>query len=413
MGASPSPPGRRWTRQRLSKDARLSTGCGASGSKSGGRPSIFSPREKGALTPGAVLRPRRSLIPRASPFWRKDRHAERRTRLVARGRVIGLTRRWFDAKGFLEVDPAALQVSPGNETHLIGFKTTLIRPDGSSGALTLHTSPEFAMKKLLAAGETQIFALAHVFRNCERTALHAPEFTMLEWYRVEAPLERLMDDCAALVALAAHAAGAKVFRFRGREASPFEPSERVSVREAFLRHAGIDLFDSLLPDEAPDAGVLAAQAKAAGVRVAADDTWSDLFSRILSERVEPKLGIGRPTILHSYPISEAALAQAGADDPRLAERFELYACGVELANAFHELRDPQEQRRRFEADMAEQALIYGASHPLDEDFLSALEDMPDVSGAALGFDRLVMLATGAPHIEDVIWTPVAEKGSPL
>ena len=343
----------------------------------------------------------------APPFWRKDRHAERRARLVARTRIVSFARRWFDAKGFLEVDPAALQVSPGNETHLIGFETTLVKPDGSQAALALHTSPEFSMKKLLAAGETQIFALVHVFRNRERTALNAPEFTMLEWYRAHAPLERLMEDCAALVALAAHAAGAKAFRFRGLEASPFEPPERVSVREAFLAHAGIDLFDSLAIGAAPEAGRLASQAKAAGLRVAADDTWSDLFSRILSERVEPKLGIERLTILHSYPVSEAALASVSADEPRVAERFELYACGVELANAFHELRDPEEQRRRFEADMAEQTRIYGAPHAIDEDFLAALREMPDACGVALGFDRLVMLATGAERVEDVQWTPVA------
>jgi len=348
------------------------------------------------------------LRAQSSAFWRRDRHSERRPRLLARTRIVALTRRWFEANGFLEVDPAALQVSPGNETHLIGFETALVRPDGARAALALHTSPEFAMKKLLAAGETQIFALGHVFRNRERTALHAPEFTMLEWYRAEAPLERLMEDCAALVAVAAHVAGAKTFRFRGRQASPFEPPERLSVREAFLAHAGIDLFDSLPAAAEPNADRLAGQAKAVGLRVAADDTWSDLFSRILSERVEPKLGIGRLTVMHSYPLSEAALARARGDDPRTAERFELYGCGVELANAFHELRDPHEQRRRFEADMAEQALIYGASHPIDEDFLAALPHMPDACGAALGFDRLVMLASGAERVEDVQWTPVAD-----
>jgi lysyl-tRNA synthetase class 2 len=323
-------------------------------------------------------------------------------------RIAGFVRQWFAAKGFVEVDPAALQASPGNETHLHGFQTTLIRPDGSAGALYLHTSPEFAMKKLLAAGETQIFALAHVFRNRERTALHAPEFTMLEWYRTGAPLERLMDDCAALLPLAAHVAGARTFAFRGREASPFEPPERLSVREAFLRHAEIDLYETLPLGGDADTTMLAERAKATGLRVAADDTWSDLFSRILSVRVEPHLGIGRPTILHSYPASEAALACLSPEDPRIAERFELYCCGVELANAFRELTDPEEQRKRFAADMAEQLRIYGASHPLDEEFLRALAEMPDASGAALGFDRLVMLATGATRVEDVQWAPVID-----
>ena len=346
----------------------------------------------------------------APPFWDRDRHAARRKGLRLRAEITAMTRRWFAAKDFLEVDPAALQASPGNETHLIGFSTTLQRPDGRAEALWLHTSPEFAVKKLLAAGETQIFALAHVFRNRERTALHAPEFAMLEWYRVGAPLQRIMDDCAALVALAGHVVGAKTFGWRGREASPFEPPERLTVREAFSRHAGFDLFESLPRGGEPDAGRLARQARAAGLRVTPDDTWSDIFSRILSERVEPKLGVGRATILYDYPASEAALAQVRVDDPRVAERFELYCCGVELVNAFHELTDPAEQRKRFEADMAEQQRIYGASAPLDEDFLAALSTMPDACGAALGFDRLVMLATGADSVEAIQWTPVAESG---
>ncbi len=343
---------------------------------------------------------------RPPPFWSPDRHAARRARLKDRARIAAAVRRWFEAKDFLEVDPAALQASPGNETHLHGFRADMVGPDGAAREAWLHTSPEFAMKKLIAAGETQIFALTHVFRNRERTALHAPEFAMLEWYRVGAPLQRVMDDCAALVALAAHVAGAKAFTFRGREASPFEPPERLSVRYAFLRHAGIDLTDSLPLGGRPDRALFAAQAEAAGIRVAADDTWSDVFSRILSERVEPHLGVGRPTILHAYPATEAALARTDPADPRVAERFELYACGVELANAFHELTDAAEQRCRFEADMTEQRRIYGSSHPIDEDFLAAVGAMPDACGAALGFDRLVMLATGADSVEAVQWTPV-------
>ncbi|HTR12953.1 MAG TPA: amino acid--tRNA ligase-related protein, partial [Roseiarcus sp.] len=137
----------------------------------------------------------------STEFWRGDRHAERRPRLLLRNRIVSWVRRWFEANGFVEADTAALQVSPGNETHLHGFGTVLIRPDGSSRELYLHTSPEFAMKKLLAAGETKIYSLCHVFRNRERTALHAPEFTMLEWYRVGEPLERIMEDCVALLAL--------------------------------------------------------------------------------------------------------------------------------------------------------------------------------------------------------------------
>jgi lysyl-tRNA synthetase class 2 len=346
--------------------------------------------------------------PAPQPFWDRGRHAQRRAGLVFRARISTFVRRWFDAKSFIEVQPAAVQVSPGNETHLHGFKTALILADGSSHDAYLHTSPEFAMKKLLAAGERQIFTLANVFRNRERTALHAPEFVMLEWYRAGAPLERLVEDCVAIVRLAAHVAGTKVFMYRGREANPFDPPERLTVRDAFRRYASIDIYDSLPMNGRADTETFARQAKDSGIRVAPDDDWSDIFSRILSERVEPNLGIGRPTVLHAYPASEAALAQVYPNDPRVAERFELYCCGVELANAFHELRDPNEQRRRFASSMREQRRIFGFSHPVDEDFLAALADMPDASGAALGFDRLVMLATGAERVESVQWTPVFE-----
>ncbi len=352
------------------------------------------------------LRERLLISSAERPFWRRALHAARRDRLAARAQVTGFVRRWFDAKGFIEVDPAALQASPGNEIHLHGFKTALIAPGGEPSEAWLHTSPEFAMKKLLAAGEKRIYALTDVFRNRERTAVHAPEFTMLEWYRADAELERLIEDCVALTALAAHIAEAKTFVFRGLEASPFEPPERLTVREAFMRYAGVDIYDSLPAGGPPDAETFASQARGLGLRVAPDDGWSDVFSRFLSERVEPNLGIGRPTVLHAYPASEAALARLDPGDPRVAERFEYYCCGVELANAFHELLDPAEQRRRFVADMAEQQRIYGISAPIDEDFLAALAEMPDASGAALGFDRLVMLATGAKSVEAIQWTPV-------
>lgn len=307
------------------------------------------------------------------------------------------------------MQPGALQASPGHETHLHAFKTALIQANGMSHDAYLHTSPEFAMKKLLTAGERQIFALTSAFRNRERTALHAPEFAMLEWYRTHAPLERLIQDCAAIIALAAHVAGAKRFEYRGKRASPFDPPERLTVRGAFRRYAGIDIYDSLPTNGPADVAKLAQQARDSGVRVAPDDDWSDIFSRLLTERVEPNLGLGRPTVLHAYPASEAALAQMSPDDPRIAERFELYCCGVELANAFHELRDPHEQRRRFMVGMRKHERIFGASYPFDEDFLAALADMPDASGAALGFDRLIMLAAGAERVESVQWTPVFDR----
>ena len=177
-----------------------------------------------------------------SPFWAPHRHADRRPRLLARARMASAVRGWFATEGFIEVEPAALQLSPGNETHLHGFSTELITGEGARATAYMHTSPEFAMKKLLAGGEVRIFALAHVFRNRERTALHAPEFTMLEWYRVGEGLDALMEDCAAVLRLAAEAAGTTRLRFRGRECDAFAEAERLSVRDAFVRYAGVDVF---------------------------------------------------------------------------------------------------------------------------------------------------------------------------
>jgi lysyl-tRNA synthetase class 2 len=329
--------------------------------------------------------------------WDRERHGDRRPHLLARNRILAAFRQWFEREGFVEVDAAALQVSPGNETHLHAFATGMIGTGGASVPRYLHTSPEFAMKKLLAAGEEKIVAFARVFRNRERTPLHAPEFTMVEWYRTGAPYEAIMADCAALVALAGD-----TLRWKGRTADARTTPERLTVAEAFARYAGIDL--------AATRGDRDRFAAAAGVRVAHDDTWSDIFSRVLSEKIEPNLGIGRATLLTEYPVSEAALARAKPGDPAVAERFELYACGVELANGFAELTDPAEQRRRFAADMDEKARIYGERYPIDEDFLAALAHMPPASGVALGFDRLVMLAAGATHIDQVQWTPVDASG---
>jgi lysyl-tRNA synthetase class 2 len=346
----------------------------------------------------------------ASPWWAPHVHADRRPFLTARNRIRDRMRTQFAVWGFTETEASILQVSPGNEAHLHAFTTEIEATGGGRSRLYLHTSPEFACKKLLAAGERKIFEFAKVFRNRERGPLHHPEFTMLEWYRVEEKYQAVMADCAALLGLAAEAAGAKAFTFRGRTADPFAPPERLSVAAAFGRYAEIDLLATVAgPD--PDRDGLAAQARQAGIRLAEDDTWSDIFSRVLVERIEPRLGIGRATILDEYPAVEAALARTKPSDPRVAERFELYVCGIELANAFGELTDPAEQRRRFEIEMAEKQRVHGESYPLDEDFLAALAGMPQASGCALGFDRLVMLATGAQRIEQVLWTPVAEAGT--
>jgi lysyl-tRNA synthetase class 2 len=343
----------------------------------------------------------------ASPWWSPDRLADRRPFLTARAAIVRAIRGWFETRDFVEVETPALQVSPGAEAHLHAFATEAVGLGGERSPLYLRTSPEFAAKKLLAAGEPRFFELARVWRNRERGPLHHPEFTMLEWYRANEPYETLMADCAALLALTADAAGSKRWNFHGQTVDPFVEPERLTLAEAFDRFAAIDLLATVQADGATDRDALAAAATAKAVRTAPDDTWADVFSRILVEKVEPNLGVGRPTILCEYPVSEAALARPKPADPRVAERFELYACGVELANCFGELTDPAEQRRRFEAEMAEKARVYGERYPIDEDFLAALAEMPPASGAALGLDRLVMLATGASHIEHVLWGPVA------
>jgi elongation factor P--(R)-beta-lysine ligase len=335
-----------------------------------------------------------------SRWWDKDIHADRRDRLIVRNRVKTALRTYFLSQDFTEVECGALVVSPGNETHLHAFATTLLTEDGDSRPLYLHTSPEFAAKKLLAAGEKRIFEFARTFRNRERGPLHAPEFTMLEWYRADVSFEAAMADAVALMRLAAEMAGARALFWRDSMADPHQEPEYLTVSGAFAKHAKIDLLPLV-----GDREEFAAAARTAGVRVGWDDTWSDIFSRLMAEKIEPHLGRDRATLLFDYPISEAALARASAKDLRVAERFELYACGVELANGFSELTDAAEQRTRFEAQMALKARLYGERYPLDEVFLAALAQMPDAAGAAMGFDRLVMLCVGASKIDDVLWTP--------
>jgi len=335
-------------------------------------------------------------------------HADRRPLLMARGRIRDAARSYFGEQEFIEVECGALQLSPGNEAHLHAFAADRIAPDGERRRYYLHTSPEFACKKLLAAGERKIFTLAPVYRNREHGDLNASEFTMLEWYRAEENYGAVIEDALRIVRAAAKAAGCTAFEFRGKEADPFAAPAHITVADAFREFADIDLMATLGPRDATDRDALARQAAAAGITIAANDCWSDIFSRILVERVEPRLGLGAPTVLDHYPRAEAALARAAAHDERLAERFELYLCGVELANGFGELTDADEQRRRFEREMDEKQRIHGERYPIDEDFLAALAHMPPASGVALGFDRLVMLATNAGRIDRVMWTPLEE-----
>lgn len=340
-----------------------------------------------------------------SPWWIPERYQDRRPFLKARTAIIRAVRGWFEGQGFMEVETGVLQVSPGNETHLHAPLTELRSSSNERFQRYLRTSPEFACKKLLAAGESRIFELARVFRDREGGALHLTEFTMLEWYRANESYEAVIADCVTVIAQAARATGTGSFSFRSKSVDPFAEPEMLTVASAFQKFARIDLL-ATISAEGTNRDALAAIASNI-VRVTADDTWSDIFSKVLVEHVEPHLGLDRLTVLYEYPAPEAALARVKPADPRVAERFEVYACGVELANGFGELIDADEQRRRFDEAMNEKQRRYGERYPLDEDFLAAVAHMPPASGVALGFDRLVMLASGATRIDQVVWQPQA------
>jgi lysyl-tRNA synthetase class 2 len=341
-------------------------------------------------------------------WWHPDNFARRRAALETRARALAALRQFFAGQDFLEVETPCLQVSPGMEPHIMALATELSEPLASGKRrLYLHTSPEFSMKKLLVAGVERLYQIAHVWRDGERSPIHHPEFTLLEWYRAGAGYETLMADCEGLLRATAEAAGVSELRRGARRCDPNAPAERLTVADAFARHCGIDLLATAPDPRVPDTAPLAAAARRVGLYVSENDSWEDVFFRVMLERIEPYLGDGRPTILCEYPVSMAALSRPSPRDARVAERFELYACGLELANAFGELTDAAEQRRRFEADMALKEKLYGVRYPIDEDFLAALEHgMPESAGIALGFDRLVMLLTGAETIEDVLWAPV-------
>ena len=356
----------------------------------------------------------------ATPYWDAGRHADRRPLLLVRGAIKSAIRTWFEQQDFIEVDTGILQTSPGNETHVHAFATGFV--SGTAGRdviehpLYLHTSPEFACKKLLAAGEERLFTFTPVFRNRDRSRLHHPEFMMLEWYRAGASYQTLFSDCAALLRIAAEAADRSQWSDRGNTCDATAALHGMTVADAFAQFAGIDLLSTIDEDGIGLSGSLARavhNAQSAGdmdnMRIAHDDTWDDVFSRVLTASIEPALAeMPVPVILKDYPTPQAALARRHSRDPRIAERFELYACGVELANGFGELIDPVEQRARLVEEMDTKERIYGERYPIDEDFIAALGAMPPASGCALGFDRLVMLATGARTVDDVLWTPMPQ-----
>lgn len=340
-----------------------------------------------------------------TPWWTPDIFARKRPYLAARGAVTRTIRSFFDAQGFEEVDTPILQVCPVIDTHIRAFASDLRGVDGQvAKTLYLHTSPEFAMKKLMVAGVDKLYQIAKVFRNAEGSRRHSPEFSLLEWYRVNADYTDMMRDCEGLLRAVATACDIARYRYREHVCDPFQPFERLTVTEAFARYAGIDLIAHL-----DDTDKFRTAVSALGLHTAHDDQWDDLFFRVMDAKIEPVLGMERPTFLCDYPISMASLSKPRNDDPRFAERFELYVCGIELANAFSELTDADEQERRYHIEMDMKEKLYGERYPLDEDFIAALRyGMPQSGGIALGVDRLVMLACGVDDIDLVLWCGVPQ-----
>jgi lysyl-tRNA synthetase class 2 len=351
-------------------------------------------------------------------WWHPHKFEAKRPALEKRIRILKAIRSFFEDQGFLEVETPILQVCPVMDTHIHAFKTEVVDHGMKPmRELYLHTSPEFAMKKLMVAGLPKIFQMCHVFRNAEGSSRHSLEFTMLEWYRAHAGYRDIMDDCVGLLRRVATNIGIKEYRYNGMASDPFLNWNIISVAEAFQKYAGLDL-ENFLPSPLiplPEGRGKVSEANkgegdfrnaisALNIRTSETDRWDDLFFRVMAEKIEPHLGHPAPTILYDYPVSMASLARKCPSDPRFAERFEMYVCGLELCNAFGELTDPAEQRKRFTEELALKNEIYGETYPVDEDFLRALEyGLPESGGNALGVDRLVMLATGASDIDDVLW----------
>jgi len=323
--------------------------------------------------------PLRSAFDAGAEFQRLQASDRRIARnLMQRARVIRSVRQYFDRSDFLEVETPLVVNSPGLDPHLDAFALNATKPERF-----LITSPEYQMKRLLAGGLERIYQLAKCFRDDEIGSRHQPEFTMLEWYRAFSGVEDVMRDTEQLTAQVAIAlSGAPTLRLGERDIDVTPPWPRITVREAFTWFAGTSM-DEVLPDE-------------------------DRFFRLLVESVEPALeGVGA-VFLHEYPSSMASLARKKPSDPSVAERFEAYVGGIELCNGFGELTDPVEQRARFEQDQRTRAAQGKVVYPIDERFLRALEEgMPPSAGNALGLDRLVMLALGSEHIEDVLAVPAS------
>jgi lysyl-tRNA synthetase class 2 len=320
----------------------------------------------------------------------------------ARAQLAAQVRSSLSSRGYLEVETPVVVPFAGQEPHLDVFETVFhavspVVPGGVEGRrrLFLHTSPEYAMKRLLSReGFGRCFQFARVFRDGEISRSHNPEFTMLELYAAPGSADLIMQHVEEIVAEAA--------RGLGGPSALQAPFERITCRGAFERWAGFDPLDL-------DAAALRRAARRAGVRVSDEATWDDAFTQVLLDKVEPQLGKDRPAFLTEYPASQAALARLKPSDPRVAERFELYAFGLELANGFGELNDAEEQRRRLVAEREQRKTAGRAVYGLDEKFLGALPAMPPAGGVAIGFDRVLMLLTGATSIADVLLFPAVEE----
>lgn len=336
-------------------------------------------------------------------WWQPNNFKKRLPALKQRIKLIRTIRDYFDRQDFLEVETPILQVSPVMDMHIHAMKTEVLGVDlKHQRDLYLHTSPEFAMKKLMVAGLPKLYQICHVFRNAEGSRLHSPEFTMIEWYRAPGDYNHIMDDCVGLIRSCAEALGALTLSHGDISCDPFQDWEKISVTEAFRQYADIDLEKYL-----DDTDGLRNAVKGLGLHAADDDKWDDLFFRVMADKIEPYLGQGAPTFLYDYPASMASLSRKKPTDPRYAERFELYICGLEIANAFSELTDAEEQRKRFNEEMAMKKELYGEPYPVDEDFLQALEyGFPESGGIALGVDRLCMVLLGLDDIQDAVWCSV-------
>jgi lysyl-tRNA synthetase class 2 len=311
-----------------------------------------------------------------------------RAQLQARAALLARTRGFFAARGVLEVDTPLIVNAPVSDVHIHSARVELgADAAGAARQYFLHTSPEYAMKRLLAAGSGDIYQICHVARGFECGRVHNPEFTLIEWYRIGFSLGQLMDEVEVLVRLLL---GARA----GERAA-----ERLSYREVFARELKLDPFTAALPE-------LRRAAAAAGFAAAAGAQRDELLELLMGTVIGPRLGGSGLTFIHGYPASQAALARLDPADARTAERFELYGGGIELANGFRELAAAAEQRARFEADNAERRRRALPVHALDERLLAALgSGLPDCAGVALGFERTLMLATGAGHIDEVLAFP--------